>query len=287
MRAGAKDVTISHMERRFYQSWFEVWEAEAGVFVIQEPFHAENVKSYLVVGSERAVLIDTGMGVGNIAEVVRDLTALPVTVVNSHAHWDHVGGNWRFSEIAIHRSEATALENGRANTDIRRKFDASMLKGPLPSGETHDTLEIRASRATTVLDGGERFDLGGRVLDVVHAPGHSPGGIVLLDPANRIMFSTDVVYAGAVYAQFADSSVPDYVATLRELDSAAGSVQTLYPSHGKTPVEPGIIKRLRIAMESIQEGRPADGNEDGVSTHAFDGFSVLVRTRVVNEVNGP
>src|SRR5688572_30741691 len=116
-RADAGDMA-GHMTRRLVQSWFEVWEIEPGVFAIEEPFHKERVKSYLVVGSGRAVLIDTGMGVGDISNVARSLTKLPVSVINSHAHWDHIGGNWRFSEIAIHRSEAAALTMGRVNSDI-------------------------------------------------------------------------------------------------------------------------------------------------------------------------
>ena len=264
------------LSHRFYQNWFEVWEAEKGVFVIQEPRHAENVKSYLVTGDNLAVVIDTGMGVGDFSAVVRDLTSLPVSVINSHAHWDHVGANWRFDDIAIHRYEADALSIGRTNADIRRKFDDSVMKGTLPPGESLDTVEIRPSKATTILEGGELVDLGGRVLEVLHAPGHSPGGIVLVDRANGIMFSTDVVYAGDLYAQFPDSNVSDYVDTLRRLEAIAPDLRALYPSHGETPLDPNVIGTMRAAMEAVHGGRPADALIRGFDAHGFDGFYILV-----------
>jgi glyoxylase-like metal-dependent hydrolase (beta-lactamase superfamily II) len=271
--------TTAEMEHRFYQNWFEVWEAEPGVFVIQEPFHTENVKSYVVAGDERAVVIDTGMGVGDFGAIIRDLTSLPVSVINSHAHWDHVGSNWQFNEIAIHRSEAGALIAGPTNADIRRRFGSDVLKGPLPPGENLDTVEIRPSRATTILEGGEWIELGGRSLEVIHAPGHSPGGIVLVDRDARIMFSTDVVYAGALYAQFNDSNLDDYIETLKRLEPIAFSLRALYPSHGEAPIEPGVIQVMLTAMAEVRDGRQADESDEGTARHAFDGFSILVAER--------
>src|SRR6478672_11535818 len=102
-------------EKRIVQNWFAVWEPEPGLFAIQEPFHSEQVYSYLVTGSERALLVDTGTGIGDIRAVVYELTDRPVTLLNSHAHWDHLGGNWRFDGIWIHEAEAADLERDRDN----------------------------------------------------------------------------------------------------------------------------------------------------------------------------
>src|SRR5829696_4830963 len=129
------------------QEWFEAWEAESGIFVIEEPLHAECVKSYLIVGEERAALIDTGMGVGDIAAVVRELTDKPVTVLLSHAHWDHIGGNTGFSELLIHRAEANTLPAGYPNERMQRWFAPEQLSGPLPPGVTVESLVIPPSTA--------------------------------------------------------------------------------------------------------------------------------------------
>src|SRR6266700_5966665 len=79
--------------------WFEVYRIRPGVFAIYEPHQQEEVISYLVLGTKKAVLFDTGMGISDIKKLVEHLTPLPVSVLNSHTHNDHVGDNWRFSDI--------------------------------------------------------------------------------------------------------------------------------------------------------------------------------------------
>ncbi len=181
-------------------AWFSVCEPEPGIFIIDEPHHVERVKSALIVGHERAILIDTGMGVANIRDLVESLTSKPVTVVNSHAHWDHVGGNHLFEDILIHPAEVDDLPRGYPNARMRGWFGSASLTGPLPDAVDLDTLDILPSQATGLLHEGQVLDLGNRTLEVLHCPGHSPGGVVLLDRANGILFSTDVAYAGYLYA---------------------------------------------------------------------------------------
>jgi len=258
------------------QGWFAVAEVEPGIFRIAEPLHDEDVKSHLVVGRDRAVLIDTGMGVGDLRAVVETLTDLPVAVVNSHAHWDHVGANWRFADIAIHRAEAELLPRGVGPEKLRRAFADEYLRGPLPAGTDRETMTIPPSRATTVLDGGEFIDLGGRRLEVIHAPGHSPGGIVLLDRHDGVLFSTDVAYPGALYCQFDDANLDDYRRSMRVLAELTPSLRVVYPSHNASPMEPALLPRMREALDGIAGGRKADEVRDGVARHVFDGFSVLV-----------
>ena len=72
--------------------WFAVYRLPGEVYALYEPHHFQDVISYLILGKERALLLDTGMGIGNIRAVAERLTKLPITVVNSHSHFDHVGG---------------------------------------------------------------------------------------------------------------------------------------------------------------------------------------------------
>jgi glyoxylase-like metal-dependent hydrolase (beta-lactamase superfamily II) len=264
------------MTKRFYQDWFEVWEPEPGVHVIQEPYHSENVKSYLILGDQRAVLIDTGMGIGDIKAVVDDLTTLPVTVLNSHAHWDHIGGNWRFDEILIHRAEAEALGTSPAAERLRTFFSDQNLSAPVPDDFDISTFEIKPSRATTLLDGGETIDLGNRILRVIHAPGHSPGGIVVVDDDNRLMFTTDVAYASRLYAFLSHSNVHDYRDTLARLESMATEMRALYPSHGATPIDPGLIGQMRVAFDELLGDRVPEHIEGDIALHEFGAFSIAV-----------
>jgi len=246
--------------------WFDVFESEPGIFIIAEPHHVERVKSALVVGDENAILIDTGMGVANIRDIVESLTTKPVVVVNSHAHWDHVGGNHLFDEIWIHPAEAGELAKGYPNARIRGWFGPESLTGPLPEGVDPDTLAIAPSRATGLLREGQTFGLGNRTLEVLHCPGHSPGGIVLLDRVNGILFSTDVAYAGYLYA-YAGDWLQTYYQSLTRLANLAPDLHVLYPSHNERSISPSLLPRMADALAGIIAGRTPDSFNDDVAVY--------------------
>jgi glyoxylase-like metal-dependent hydrolase (beta-lactamase superfamily II) len=256
-------------------SWFDVREAEPGIFVIEEPHHVERVKSYLIVGNDSAILVDTGMGVANIREVVERLTDNPVTVVNSHAHWDHVGGNHHFDKILIHPAEADDLAKGYPNERMRRWFAPQNLTSPLPTEVNVDTLAILPSSATGALEEGQTIDLGNRVLEVLHCPGHSTGGIVLLDREHGILFSTDVAYKGFLYAYDGDW-VNTYHQSLQRLASLAPHLRVLYPSHGDSPIPPDLLQPMADALERILEGAPATSTSGDVATFEFGEIGVYL-----------
>lgn len=259
------------------QGWFEVREPSPGTFVIGEPLHAEDVKSYLIVGDERALLLDTGTGAGDIRRLVEGLTDRSIVVVNSHAHWDHIGGNRWFDEIWIHEAEADRLRTGVPNARLRRGFAPEQLRGPLPAGFDPATIEFPPTPPTGILQGGEAFNLGGRTLEVIHCPGHSPGGIVLLDIDDGVLFSTDVAYADALYAFSDDADLETYRASLERLALLTPVLRTVYPAHGPSPIDPAMLPAMRDAIVAILGGRLPDGKRsESVAVHEFDGFSVLV-----------
>lgn len=273
------------------QDWFNVWESRPGTWIIEEPLHDEEVKSYLLPGRERALLIDTGMGVGDIRDVVASITDLPVTVVLSHAHNDHMGGAWQFDNVGIHPSETDDLVTGHSATRLAAWFSDSSMKGSLPPDFQQDGYFIPGKQPTRVFVDGDAIDLGGRTLEVMHAPGHSRGGLVLLDRNDRSLFSTDVVYLRSLYLLNPDSSVPAYIATLARLAALASDLDRLYPSHGPSPIDPGLILSMLDGMRAIAHGRSADtvevdpeiegGREDTagrsqVDIHDFGVFRVLI-----------
>ena len=88
-------------------NWFTVEKIDAHTFAISEYKHWEETHCYLLCGTERAVLIDTGLGVANIKNVVENLTDLPIVVLTTHAHWDHIGGHKYFKDFAIHENEVS------------------------------------------------------------------------------------------------------------------------------------------------------------------------------------
>lgn len=236
------------------QDWFAIDEPFPGVFRIQEPLHQENVKSFLVVGAERAALIDTGMGVGDIRAVVESITSLPVVVINSHAHWDHIGGNRQFDEIWIHEAEADGLVNGVPNDVLAPWFQPERLRGPLPDGVAADSLSYPPAPATGTLEGGEEIDLGDRSLEVIHCPGHSPGGISLWDERNRVLFTTDVAYPCTLYV-YNREDLSIYLDTFERLTSLDPAPLAVYGSHCDVEMPVGMLVAQRDAIAAIVNGR--------------------------------
>ncbi|HEV2527254.1 MAG TPA: MBL fold metallo-hydrolase [Thermomicrobiales bacterium] len=258
------------------QDWFSVTRLEPGVTMIGEPLHSEDPKSFLVEGTDRAVLLDTGIGVGDIGALVRDLTDRPVTVVTTHAHWDHVGGNRHFRDVLAPIGAHAALEAGWSDERMARALAESECSGPLPAGTERERAGIPPQAPTGSVTEGDVLDLGGRSLEVLAAPGHCPELIVLVDRANGILFGTDAVYAAGLYAQSDESDLPTYLATLRRLVALVPELRVVYSSHGTVPFEPGLIVEMERGMVDVMAGRQAERHAFGGQYHDFGRFGIIV-----------
>src|SRR2546427_12492457 len=116
------------------EPWFEVYKVAAGVFAIYEPHQFEETISYLIVGAKQAALFDTGMGISNIRKLTAELTTLPIIVLNSHTHNDHVGGNWQFDTVYGMDTNFTR-ENARGSREAaQEEMEPDEICGQLPKG---------------------------------------------------------------------------------------------------------------------------------------------------------
>lgn len=257
--------------------WFAVYRLPGEVYALYEPHHFQDVISYLILGKERALLLDTGMGIGNIRAVAERLTKLPITVVNSHSHFDHVGDNWRFEEVRLlNCPEKTALlEKGfrlkPGDPNLRR--EAFRLPDPLWF-EPKD-LQVRACKVRPTMEG-EIFELGGRRLRVVAAPGHSEDGLMLAEDEKGLLFTGDTVYPGPLYAHRTDSRPELYRDTIRRL-AGEFSEYTLYCSHNAPVWEGKALREIEKAFERILEEKrkKSRGSSCGPIEYHFDGFSII------------
>ncbi len=260
------------------QDWFHVERFPHGVTMIAEPGHQEDVKSYLVEGETDVAVLDTGMGVGDFAGLVASLSDRDPIVLHSHAHFDHIGATHHFRRVFVHPSEADDLAEGYPNERFRTWFEPRYLVGDrLPADFDPATAEIVGVSATGYLAEGERIDLGGRVLEVFHTPGHSPGGITLLDRENKLLFPGDAVYMGPMFSYRQYSDPTDYRETLRKLATLAAVVDVVYPSHNRVPMTPDEVVRMHEAYEEIWAGREPDERWEECDVFSFDGFSFWLR----------
>jgi glyoxylase-like metal-dependent hydrolase (beta-lactamase superfamily II) len=170
-----------------------------GVTWIDEPhiheFYRCNV--WHIRGRDGDMLVDSGMGMVSLRENIPLVTERPLQAVASHTHFDHIGCHHEFTCRLCHAAEAHLLraptrENTRADIYVEDSIFATMPPAPYQSA----TYAPRAAPATRLLWDGDIVDLGDRHFEVIHTPGHSPGGIALWEAATGILFTGDIVYDG-------------------------------------------------------------------------------------------
>src|SRR2546428_7418099 len=143
--------------------WFEVYKVAPAVFAIYEPHQSEEVISYLIVGDKRAALFDTGMGISDIRKVTSELTRLPIVVLNSHTHNDHVGGNWQFETIYGIDTDFTRTNARGSREDAQAEIASDQICGNLPKEFNPKTHVTRPWKIKEYVRDGARIDLGGRM----------------------------------------------------------------------------------------------------------------------------
>jgi glyoxylase-like metal-dependent hydrolase (beta-lactamase superfamily II) len=260
--------------------WFEVYRVRPGVFALYEPHQAEEVISYLIVGSRKALLFDTGMGIASIRAVAEQITRLPITVLNSHTHYDHVGGNREFSDIlgmdtAFTRERAA---KGYFNQVMRTEVSPENLCGPLAKGFDAGAYHVPPFRIARRVRDGSVLDLGGRKLEVIAVPGHTPDSIALLDRGHRLLFTGDTFYMGPIWLFEPETDLAAYARSTARLASLADRVDVLLPAHNTAAASPAYLVKLRDAAQAIVDGRIKEtSREDGHRRFQFEGFSILVR----------
>jgi hypothetical protein len=114
--------------------WFEVYKAAKGVYAIYEPHQSEETIGYLILGDNRALLFDTGMGISDLKKITAELTKVPIVVLNSHTHDDHVGGNWQFETVYGMDTDFTRTNAKGSRVDAQAEIAADQICGDLPGG---------------------------------------------------------------------------------------------------------------------------------------------------------
>jgi glyoxylase-like metal-dependent hydrolase (beta-lactamase superfamily II) len=257
-------------------AWFEVYRVRPGVFALYEPHQAEEVISYLIVGEKRAVLFDTGLGIGNIKRVVGRLTRLPVSVINSHTHNDHVGDNWRFRNVYGMDTQFTRVNAQGSRDDAQAELEADQICGDLPAGFDRKAYATRPFHISRWLHDGDRLALGGRTLQVVATPGHTPDSIALLDAGNGLLFTGDTYYPGPIYLYRPETDLDAYTRSLVRLSSMAPRLQLLLPSHNVPVAAPAELARVFAALLQVRDGKITPAKNGAKFEYSFSGFSFLM-----------
>src|SRR6266851_3429823 len=257
--------------------WFEVYKVAPGVFAIYEPHQAEEVISYLIIGHKQAVLFDTGMGISDIRKVTTRLTSRPVVVLNSHTHDDHVGGNWQFTFVYSMDTEFTRTNARGSREDAQAEIAPDQLCGDLPKGFNPKAYATKPWRISHFIHDGFKVNLGGRTLEVISTPGHTPDAISLLDRDNGLLFTGDTYYPAPIWLYRPETDLDAYVKSVKRLAALSPELKLVLGAHNVPVAEPSVLPRLVAAIEAVRSGQGTVKPEgEGKALHSFGGFDFLL-----------
>jgi hydroxyacylglutathione hydrolase len=237
---------------RWFDDYFVIETIDPAAFAIGEPRYYQGNYSYLILGTQRAVLFDAGTGLRDIVPVVRSLTNLPVTVIPSHLHFDHVGALGRFDKTAL-------LDDPSLRA---RAQDSRLTLGRYEFLGFADRLPTPTFRVDEWWAPDSSIDLGGRSLRVLATPGHTPTSVSLYDEDRHQLFAGDFIYPGYLYAFLPGASRSAYLATTNRLLSILNPETQIFAAHmADSPAEvraPVLqvadLRALVRALTSINQG---------------------------------
>lgn len=183
------------------------------------------VRFFLLTGTEKALLIDTGMTCPNARELAEGLTDLPLELLNTHTDPDHISGNSAFEEAYMSPNEE----------EYYRQKGGTCKVCPVKENDS--------------------IDLGDRILTIIDNPGHTPGSIAILDEKYRVLFGGDSVQDGRIFLFGPGRNIPQYIEGLKHLNTWRDRFDLVYPCHASLPVEPELIDQLIEGAQTIVDGK--------------------------------
>ncbi len=232
--------------------YWAVQNIDANTYALGEPRYYQANYAYLIVGGRRALLFDAGSGTRDITGVVMSLTQLPVTVMPSHLHFDHTGGIAPFTSVAMIDLPDTRADVTNGKFTPKRYEYLGMIDGRVPP----------TFRVNEWLKPGATIDLGGRVLRVLHVPGHTHSSVALYEATTHQLFAGDFIYPTTLYAFLPEASLAEYRTTTRELLTILPADTKIWTAHccrvGERTSAPWLtmadLRDLNTALTAIQSG---------------------------------
>jgi glyoxylase-like metal-dependent hydrolase (beta-lactamase superfamily II) len=238
-----------------HDQWYETIRMADDVTLIHEPWIKPFFRCNMwhVRGRDRDLLFDSGLGQVSLRQHVQLVSERPIICVASHTHFDHIGSHHEFADRFVHIAEAPILADPRNDWTLADRYATDDMFDRMPEGWNAAAYHVKAAPAERTLGDGDGIDLGDRHFEVVHTPGHSPGGIGLLERRTGTFLSGDIVYDGPLIDDAYHSDVDDYLATLDRLRALQLSVVHggHFPSFGAT--------RFRQIIDDYIEGKRKAG----------------------------
>jgi glyoxylase-like metal-dependent hydrolase (beta-lactamase superfamily II) len=237
---------------------YKIRQLNTDTYAIEEKTPISQGLCYLLLGQEKALMIDTGFGFKRLLPTVKSLTNLPISVANTHAHVDHIGGNHLFDEIWLHKDdrEVFALHTDPNYTMGLLGENISLPLRAVLGKLLKNLLTIDNSGEYTFFEDGYIFKLGGRDIEAISTPGHTPGSVCFLDPVARMLFSGDTVCEWGILLHLKQECCTPgvFLSSMRRLKSIYNSFDTMWPGHHGFPADKSLIDEYECCAAQIVNG---------------------------------
>lgn len=244
--------------------WFDVSRIDPDTYAIRESHYWQQNIAYVLKGETRAILFDSGSGTRDIAFVADKVTKKPMTVVASHVHYDHIGSHRSFHQVAM------------VDLPMNREATHDNWFSP-PIGRSLWAFQ-RGFPVTEWWKPGEVIDLGGRKVEVVHLPGHSPDSIALVERATGYAFVGDHLYGGPLLANLPGSDLKAYLDSTRRLLREYPEIRAVFGAHFQGRLTRESLEALERSLEGVidrrAQGRPLWWLGWTASEYPGDGFTI-------------
>lgn len=212
------------------------------------------VHCYLLIGKTAALLIDTGNGAGNLKDLVSKLTSLPITLVNTHAHLDHIGGNHLFDHARL-----PAGEEELAALHTNKKYIGKKFKAMLPlKWRILARILVPYMITTHKFNGsydivsGEELNIGGRTIQAISLPGHSPSSMCFYDVTHNYVFCGDSIVDNTVLLNLDGCfDTKTYYESLLKLEASTNADVKFYPGHNTIPLDKIFLDQFKACAEAV------------------------------------
>ena len=251
--------------------WFTIEVIDSNTYAISEYKHWEETHSYLLIGEKSALLIDTGLGVDNIKEVVERLTSLPILVVTTHIHWDHIGGHSLFNNIAVYETEKNWLaDKFPIPLEVVKK---NLMREPcdFPKEFNIEQYRIFQGQPTQLLHDCEILDLGNRQIKVIHTAGHSPGHCCFYEPQRKYLYSGDLIYKGCLDAFYPSTNPVHFMQSVEKIKTL--NIEKLLPAHHQLNISVDLIDKVSNAFIGLYK---ANNLKQGAGFFDFGDFQIHI-----------
>jgi glyoxylase-like metal-dependent hydrolase (beta-lactamase superfamily II) len=261
-------------------TWFEVYRVVPGVLALYEPHQSEETIGYLILGSRRALMFDTGMGIGDLKALTSQLTQLPLMILNSHTHNDHVGNNWQFDSVYSLDTEFSRSNSRGSREDAQAEIAPGEVCGALPAGFKRDEYAVRPWKIAGWVHNGQRIDLGGRTIEIIATPGHTPDSMTLLDRANGLLFTGDTYYPGTIWLYRPETDLTAYKNSVQLLTALVPGIKLVLGAHNAPVASPEVLTHVAAALDKVQaNGVPPSPAGKGKVTYQVGDISFLMKEK--------